>query len=314
MNEPRPVFGLFADTLGLYRRYPWLFLVLAAAVIVPYELIALIATGTGPFSRGEASFGASTILTLTDLFLVMPLVSALHIHAVAEVRHNRVPQLGRVAVEGLKVLPVVAAATIIAWLGTVAGFLALVIPGIVLTLRWAVVAQVAAIEHEGWLPSLRRSGQLSAGNYAHVAIFLISVGVITGLPMLVGAAAFDHGPSVAAFLAGLVLRILLASFAALASALLYFDLVARRQSVEETSAPSKPAEETTAIPRPLELSCDPRNYADGDRPEGWYVNPAAPGRMRHWGGDESKGWGDEKRTPREIRKAWYIALAQNARS
>ncbi len=312
MNEPRSVPRLFTDTLGLYRRYPWLFLVLAAAVIVPYELIALVATGTGPFSHGEANFGPSMVLGLTDSFLVTPLVSALHIHAVAEVRRDRVPQMGRVAIEGLKVLPVVAAATIVSWLGIVAGFLALVIPGIVLTLRWAVVAQAAAIEHEGWLPSLRRSGQLSAGHYVHVAIFIFVVQAMAILPMLLGGIAFDHGMSAAAFLTGLVLRILVASFVALASALLYFDLVARWQSAEATNAPLKPAGETSATMAPLELSWDPRNYADQDRPEGWYVNPTAPGRMRHWGGSDRPEWGGEMRTPRQIRKAWYGAW--NARS
>ena len=120
-----------------------IFLVLAAGVIVPYELIALAATGTGSFSRTDASAGVQLFLFLADWALVTPLVSALHVHAVSEVRHDRQPRTGSVALQGLRVLPVVAAATIVSWLGIMIGFL-LIVPGVILWLRWAVVAQAAA--------------------------------------------------------------------------------------------------------------------------------------------------------------------------
>jgi hypothetical protein len=60
------------------------------------------------------------------------------------------------------VLPVVAAAEIVANVGIVAGTYALAIPGIILSVRWSVVAQTAAVEHEGWLPALRRSWRLTS--------------------------------------------------------------------------------------------------------------------------------------------------------
>lgn len=83
---PRSVGGLIADTFGLYRRYPLLFLLLAAAVIVPYQLIVLAATGTGPLTQSSLSPSASLLLLLVDSALIVPLVSSLHIHAVAEAR------------------------------------------------------------------------------------------------------------------------------------------------------------------------------------------------------------------------------------
>jgi hypothetical protein len=55
MSVPRSAPRLLVRTFELYRRYPLLFLVLAARVIVPYELIALAATGTGSFSRADAN-------------------------------------------------------------------------------------------------------------------------------------------------------------------------------------------------------------------------------------------------------------------
>ena len=110
MTEPRSAGHLVGAAFELYRRYPLLFLVLAAGVIVPYEAIVLAATGAGPFAHGSLSFGTSSLLTLIELALVGPLVSALHVHAVSEASEGRRPRLVSVARRGLQVLPVVAAA------------------------------------------------------------------------------------------------------------------------------------------------------------------------------------------------------------
>lgn len=292
MSAPRSAPRLLVGTFELYRRYPWLFLVLAASVIVPYELIALAATGTGAFSRADASLGGQLFLELADWALITPLISALHVHAVAEVNRDREPRIGAVALQGLKVLPVVAAATIVSLLGMTVGFFLLIVPGIILALRWAVVAQTAAIEHEGWLPSLSRSGQLTEGNYRHVAAFLIIVGVIAAAPSIAGGIAFGHHASAASFLTGLVVRVITASFAALAGALLYYDLLARWEPATVTAG---------TVPR---SSFDPRAYSDLDRPKGWYVDPASPDWMRYWGGSEQPDWTGSTRTPRKIRRAW----------
>lgn len=231
LNEQRPVRQLLLAAFELYRCYPLLFFVLAAAVIVPYELIVLAATGTGLFSRGSVELGVSSLLTLIDWALISPLISALHVHAVAEVKRGQDPRIGSVAIQGFRVLPVVAAATIISGLGILLGSVALIVPGIILALRWVVVAQAAAIEHEGWLPALRRSRELSAGHYRHIIIFLVCVGVIVSVPILLGGVVFGHhDTSAASFCVGLVLHIFTASFGALASALLFYDLLARRQA------------------------------------------------------------------------------------
>jgi len=294
MSAVRSAPRLLVGTFDLYRRYPWLFLVLAAAVIVPYELIALAATGTGAFSRGNVSFGTQMLLQLADWALVTPLVSALHVHAVSEVRHDREPRIRPVALRGLQALPVVAAATIVSWLGILAGMLLFIVPGVILWLRWSVVAQTAAIEREGWLPALSRSSRLTAGHYRHIAAFLIMVGAITSVPYFVGGAAFGHhGVSAASFLVGSATRVVTASFAALAGALLYYDLLMRWET-EPQIAPS----------RSSQSSFDPRSYSDDDRPKGWYVDPASPTRMKHWGGSRQPEWTGSTRTPRKIKRAW----------
>jgi hypothetical protein len=303
---------LIFATFRLYWRYPVLFLVLAAAVIVPYQLIVLAVTGTGTLSSGSLSAGASFLLSLLDWSLITPLVSALHVHAVGEVREGRDPRLGSVAIKGLRVLPVVAAATIASTLGIFLGFLAFVIPGIFLLLRWFVVAQSAAIEHEGWLPALRRSRELTDGHYGHVFVFSLYLWVILFVPFLLLELAFDDQATTAAsFLVGLVLLVITQSFAALATALLYYDLRARFSAAAPAGSPGagNALDQPTASPKggSADQTWNPADYSDHDRPPGWYVDPSTPNRMRYWGVGDPPGWGATTRTPRKIRRAWSKA-------
>jgi hypothetical protein len=296
-RAPRPARRLVAGAFGLYRRYPLLFFVLAAGVIVPYESIVLAVTGTGPFSQRSLSTGASLLLTLIDWVLIGPLISALHVHAVVETREGRDPQLAAVARQGLFVLPVVVAASIISGLGIGLGLLAFVVPGVILMLRWFVVAQAAAIEAEGWLPALRRSAQLTDGHYGHIFVLAIYVGLITVVPGLLVGLGFGHDRTTAlSFLVGLLVQIFTYSFSALVAALLYYDLRSRH---EVALAPA-----LSGGPPGADHSMDPRQYSDENRPKGWYINPQAPGHMSYWGAGDPPGWGGTARTPRKVRQDW----------
>jgi hypothetical protein len=238
LERPRSVAEIIGEALDIYQRFPLLFMALALGVIAPYELAVLAATGDGPLAT-QTSGGASVgiVLFLLDYALVQPLISALHIHAVMEIGEGRRPRLGQVAVRGLRVLPEVAAAVIAAGLGIALGFLAFIIPGILLALRWSVVAQTAAVEPTGWLPALRRSGELTRGNYWHILGLLIVTGVLAGgVTLAAGAISIGSTSGAASVALGIVVRTLTASFTALALALLYFDLRARSRGVAAAPA------------------------------------------------------------------------------
>jgi hypothetical protein len=78
-----------------------------------------------------------------------------------------------VALRGLQVLPVVGVAQVLATAGIILGLIALVIPGSLLWLRWAVVSQAAALEHEGPLAAIRSSGELTVGCYRRILGLLL---------------------------------------------------------------------------------------------------------------------------------------------
>jgi hypothetical protein len=201
--------------------------VLALGVVAPYELIVLAATGSTPFGQQSGKVSTVVALSLIDFALVGPLISALYVHAVRRIAGGERPVLAEVALQGVRVLPTVAAAEIIATLGIGLGFIALIVPGVFLLVRWAVVAQAAAIDNDNWIEALRRSWQLTSGNFIHVFGLLL----ITGLTALAlrdaGFAVTGDSAQAWAVAVGIAVETIARSFVALSGAVLFFDLVAR---------------------------------------------------------------------------------------
>ncbi len=242
-SKPRSIGQIVRAAGVLYGRYPLLFAILAAAVMVPFELIVLAATGYGPLHHGHVNEGVSVLLQLIRWALITPLISALHMHAVVTIAEGRRPRLAEVALRGVMVLPVVAAAEIASGFGISLGFVALVVPGILLAVRWAVVAQAAALEGEGWLDALRSSRRLTTDHGWHVFGLLLVTGALNAAA-LVGARAIPLGSSAGAgsVAVGTTVETLVASFSALTLALLYFDLQARREAAGAETPHAAPRE------------------------------------------------------------------------
>lgn len=228
LGAQRSVLEIVGAALSLYGRYPLLFGVLALAVVAPYELIVLAVTGTGPLGQQTVSTGTALTLFLIELALIGPLVSALSVHAVAAIGNGERPRLLGVARLGARSLPVVAAAQIVAGIGIGLGVLAFIIPGVILALRWAVVAQAAAIERTDWLGALRRSGELARHSYLHILGLIVLTTVVNYLIARAGeglAGSSAHAPQIAF---GILIETIIRSLTALTTAVLYFDLIARR--------------------------------------------------------------------------------------
>ena len=235
LDRTRSVGDILWSALRLYGDYPWLFWTLALAVMVPWDLAKLAITGAGPFGHAhhEGFLERESFELLGDT-LVVALISALHAHAVVVIGKGRRPHLGSVAWRGMRILPMVGAAAVTAGVGTELGFFTLLIPGIVLWIRLIVVAQAAAIEQAGIRPALRRSWRLTRGREWDV------LGLVFAIEVPVGAVSSGalilttgSGTSAGAVALGIVINTVLASFSALTTALLYFDLRARQ---EETRA------------------------------------------------------------------------------
>jgi hypothetical protein len=308
-ERPRSIWQLIGDTLVLYRRFPILFLALAAVAVVPYELIVLLVTGAGPFAQGHTGFFTSNLLTVADSFLILPLISALHVHAVREVGDGSSPRLVPTFRGSLGNLPVVAIATGISTVATLAGFF-LIVPGLLLTARWAVVAQTAALDGGGWKDALRRSTDLTRDYRWHAFGLIFVAGLIAAVPSIGLALIFGHTDTTAAsFLVAIALQVIFRSFAALTAALLYFDLKARprKQPLESRASESDPnAFAGTGDP------LTPDAYSEANRPRGWYIEPNRPDRMRYWAADDTPVWSRRTaKTPKRTLKEWQALREQS---
>lgn len=303
IERPRSAFGLVGATFDLYRRYPWLFLVLAAVVVVPYQ--ALLAIPTLGVVHRAAKTWMSFTLGVGDLALVLPLVSALHVFAVDDVRQGRQPAIPSVARRGIAKLSIVSPAVFLTWLGITLGFVALVVPGVILLLRWAVVAQTGSLGAESWQKALDRSKSLTDDRYWHVFALLLLVFVITATPtgILIPIYGFKS-TSLTPFLIRAALDVATSSFTALATAFLYFDLTARAKAAQvgpESVVVTVSGREVPPTGHPL----DPASWSDEDRPRGWYVDPKSPWLMRYWVADGGMTWSKRKaKTPKATLADW----------
>jgi len=113
----------------------------------------------------------------------------------------------------------------------------LVLPGLVLLVAFAVAAQAAAVEGKSWFRALGSSRELTATAPSHVFALVIATGVLN-YAFLESARKLSAGASsgASAVLAGIAVETLIASFTALALALLYFDLKGRVPAAASESA------------------------------------------------------------------------------
>jgi hypothetical protein len=208
-----------------------------APVLMPAAAVVFVITGIltavlVAASPALALVGAIVSLVATVLFTGMV------VELVSDVQDGRrdatVGQLLRAVGPVLGSLLVVGIA---AGVGVVLGFLALVVPGLILITVWSVAAPVVVLERPPGLRALGRSRELVRGNGWQV------FGVIVALDILVVAIsaglriAADSAGSGVGIVVGVVVGVLTAPLAALAAAVLYFALRGAERAEPVTDSP-----------------------------------------------------------------------------
>jgi hypothetical protein len=128
---------------------------------------------------------------------------------------------------------------ILAGIGIVVGFIALIVPGLILLTIWAVISPAIVVENKGVFEAFGRSRELVKGEGwavfgAIVIAFLILI-VFSILASLIGAAIADDAGSV---VVGVIAQVLAAPVMALVSAILFFDLGGGSGSDPAPAAPT----------------------------------------------------------------------------
>jgi hypothetical protein len=205
----RRVFGIYVDQ---------------ASVLMPAAAVVFVFTGILSTLLTHSGSGARLLALLVSL-VATTLFTGMVAELVADVQDGR-----RDATPGQllrAVTPVIGQLIVVAFvaaLGVLVGLFLIIVPGLILLTLWSVAAPVVVLERPPGLRALARSRELVSGNGWQV------FGVILVLDLLLAIVA--GGLEIAASSAGtgagivvtVVLSVLTAPFAALAAAVLYFEL------------------------------------------------------------------------------------------
>lgn len=174
--RPMSTGELLDRTFFLYRKH---FVLFVGIVAVPYLLLLAFRLGSiGLATTGSVGGSVIAIALGAVVYLVaLAAAQAATVVAVSDVHLDRPASISSAygAIKGrlLKIIFIM----IGVWLGTAAGFLLLIVPGIILALAWSLAIPVAVIENQGLRGATSRSSTLTKGNRGRIFVvgFLFSV-------------------------------------------------------------------------------------------------------------------------------------------
>lgn len=252
LGRPRDLGEILNACWVLYRRFFGVFATIALAVVVPMDILSLgLIDGylTDEFDAEQFFLTSGVAYSIVGPLVTAPLITAGHVHAVQTAGEGGQPSAGGSLSEAGAVFPKVLGTLILVILAMIAGFIALIIPGIYVSVRLAVALQATVAEGRRPAEAMSRSWELVKDNWWRVfgiltVLFLLAytIAAVLALPLVVAASAADSGALLVA--AQIAVDTVTLSFLALGSTLLFFDLRARK---EGQPAPPEPQE-----PQPLD--------------------------------------------------------------
>jgi hypothetical protein len=221
----RRVFGIYVDQ---------------APVLMPAAAAVFVFTGILSTLLTNADSGLRFVALLISL-VATTLFTGMVVELVADVQDGR-----RDATPGQllrAVTPVIGQLIVVAFaaaLGVLIGLFLIIIPGLILLTVWSVAAPVVVLERPPGLQALRRSRELVSGNgwqvFGVILVLDLLVAVIAGALEL----AADGAGTGVGIIVTVVLGVLTAPFAALAAAVLYFELRGRAAETAVAEPPVGP--------------------------------------------------------------------------
>jgi Membrane domain of glycerophosphoryl diester phosphodiesterase len=237
LERPRDAGALLRDSLVVYIRHFWTFLALGALVVLPAELV-VSGIGMEQLTAGydeSPGFAELAIPGAVSYLVVAPLITAICVYALHSVAAGGSPSAGEAAVKGFESFSPIFFAVLLAALGIVLGFLALIVPGVYLFVRWFFVPQAVVLEQSRGPSALRASGRLVEGSWWRtfglivlVSVIVAVIAILIGSPFMAAADSSDR--ALWALIGDIIAGAVTQPFGALFSTLLYFDLKARKRA------------------------------------------------------------------------------------
>jgi uncharacterized membrane protein len=206
----------------------WRTLIVVALLLAPLELaLALI---DPELSRGSAGWWLWIAFSSAITLVAFPWIIGALVHDVAT--GNRTPT--EPYARTLDRVPDLLVSAVVTTVGILLGLIVLIIPGLILMARWALIVPLIVLEHAPWRVALARSNRLVQGRTGAVlAIFVLLtlIGIVlVAAPVAVGY--FLLGGVIGAWLATMAINTVFIAFYAFAPFVLYRKLTGERLQSE----------------------------------------------------------------------------------
>jgi len=241
LAKSRGIGELLGDAFNLYLHNFATVFAIGFAVVLPVQLI-VSGIGLEELTSGyrESDNNAELLIPLIVSYLVVaPLIAAATIHMLQRLAEGQRTHAGQSIQAGLDVFAPLFTAVLLAGIGTAAGLVLLIIPGLFVAVRWYFVPQSVVIDGGRYNEALRGSWRLTQGFWFRTFGVIVLANIVAFLPASIiviplQALAESADRQVIA-LAGMILtEALTAPFVALVSTLLFFDIRARRSASDDS--------------------------------------------------------------------------------
>lgn len=222
-------FGEVLDgAFAIYREH---FATLIAVAVVcigaPTVMMAYVEVAGGVVERPAMWFVAWLLSALGGL-----VATAGTIWVISEAYLGREPMMADALSFAMNKIGKLLAAGIAKYLVVFVGFLLLIVPGIILLLGYAVVAQVVVLERVSATASLRRSWELTSGYKTRALGLAIVLWMILLVPSMAAGILFMLVPQSVVQIGALLVQVLLYPVMPCAFTLYYYDLRVRKEAFD----------------------------------------------------------------------------------
>jgi Membrane domain of glycerophosphoryl diester phosphodiesterase len=206
----------------------WRTLIVVALLLAPLELALVLIDPE--VSRGSAGWWLWVAFSSAVTLVAFPWIIGALVHDVATDDRGPTEPYARTRDR----LPDLLISAVVTTIGILLGLIALVVPGLILMARWALIVPLIVLERAPWRVALARSNQLVEGRTAAVlAIFVLLT--LTGIALVaipVAVGYFLLGGVIGAWLATMAINTVFIAFYAFAPFVLYRKLTGERLQSE----------------------------------------------------------------------------------
>jgi membrane-anchored glycerophosphoryl diester phosphodiesterase (GDPDase) len=231
LERQRDLATLLRDAFSVYFGHFGAFLLVAAAVAIPVDLI-VSGVGLEQLTSGYDAHppaGETIIPGVVAYLITTPLITAMTVHLLVDTSRGQKPRAREAITSGLEAFTPLFLAILLAALATLAGLIVFLVGAIYVAVKVYFVPQLVVLEKARGPDALRRSWKLTDRSFWRCLGIILVSGILAGLASVPISLPFTalakSADSQALLLAGqVVTQVLFTPFTVIVATLLYFDL------------------------------------------------------------------------------------------